>query len=383
MGLFDAWGRKVPITVGAAQVVGGPHSNFGWPLTPANLPSEAFDADGSFPALAGGGDWRFTSDEAGNNRLAIHVVFFTIDNNPANGTALIWVLSTSIDSSGVIWGWYNKAGETQPAVDAAFGRDATFADETIAAHFNETANNDAGGYENSTGGTDGTGISMSLSLVAGPISGNVADFDGTNDRIEFPLSPATDDDTFSLRVWANPTNLGEDHRLVSLFGPGSVTTEQAEVIWMDAGGAGDGWRSQTKDTSGTTVTLGPDSDNDATTSWQHLAHTADSSGQALLLDGSSKATGSFSGNLNDGGANDITDLIIANIWQLTGSTAYFDGAIGTLLFRWGSAAKLSDDWIATEYNSQSAPGTFATAGTPESPVAPTGNPRTLPLMGVG
>jgi len=60
-------------------------------LTAANLPSEMFDADGSYPARSDGGDIRISRDAAGATQLAREVVNFNIDNDPANGYAEIWV----------------------------------------------------------------------------------------------------------------------------------------------------------------------------------------------------------------------------------------------------------------------------------------------------
>jgi len=60
-------------------------------LTADNLPSEMFDADGSYPAKSDGGDIRISKDADGSTQLACEIVNFTIDNNPANGRAEIWV----------------------------------------------------------------------------------------------------------------------------------------------------------------------------------------------------------------------------------------------------------------------------------------------------
>jgi len=60
-------------------------------LTAANLPSEMFDADGSYPARSDGGDIRISKDAAGATQLAREIVNFNIDNDPANGYAEIWV----------------------------------------------------------------------------------------------------------------------------------------------------------------------------------------------------------------------------------------------------------------------------------------------------
>ena len=126
MAFPTGWGRRCSLTVDHTKVISD-QSDFPVLFTVANLPSEMFDADGSYPALSGGGDIRFSSDSAGATQLSCEVVSFTINNDPALGTAEIWVktsISSSVDT--VIYVWYNKAGETQPAVDAAYGRNSVW-----------------------------------------------------------------------------------------------------------------------------------------------------------------------------------------------------------------------------------------------------------------
>lgn len=127
MGFPNDWGRKCELKIQASKVAEN-LTNYPVFLTEANLPSEMFDSDGSYPALSGGGDIRFSSDAAGLNRLPCEIVRFVIDPDPANGIAEIHVnvasVSSSVDTS--VWIWYDKAGENQPGVTEPYGRNATW-----------------------------------------------------------------------------------------------------------------------------------------------------------------------------------------------------------------------------------------------------------------
>ena len=63
------WGRRCAIVIQSSKVDAN-LADFPVLLTKDTLPSEMFDHDGSYPALEGGGDIRFSSDEAGETQLA-------------------------------------------------------------------------------------------------------------------------------------------------------------------------------------------------------------------------------------------------------------------------------------------------------------------------
>ena len=123
MAFPTGWGRLCAITIDKDEVDAN-LSNFTVVLSEAGLPSEMFDADGSHPALEGGGDIRFSSDEGGLTQLPCDIRAFHIDNDPANGYADIAVKVASVSSSTntVIYIWYNKSGESQPAAADAYGQ---------------------------------------------------------------------------------------------------------------------------------------------------------------------------------------------------------------------------------------------------------------------
>jgi len=96
MAFPTGWNRKAMRFVNSGNVFfTGTSGTVELLLTADNLPSEMFDADGSYPARSDGGDIRFSDDAAGTIQLAREIVNFNIDNDPANGYAEIWVKWTN------------------------------------------------------------------------------------------------------------------------------------------------------------------------------------------------------------------------------------------------------------------------------------------------
>ena len=80
---------------------------------------------------AGGGDLRFSSDVDGLYPLACEVVTFT----KATGD-VVWVKVPAVSTGVLIYVWGDNTGATQPAVGAAFGRNAVWSDFEVNYHFN-------------------------------------------------------------------------------------------------------------------------------------------------------------------------------------------------------------------------------------------------------
>lgn len=201
---FPGWTRKCQLTVDSG-IAEYDQTDFPFLFTEDNLPSEMFDADGSFPALNGGGDIRFSSDADGNTRLSIEVVNFVTDNNPANGKAEIWVKIPLVSNTTgfSVYVWYGKAGETQPARDAAYGSEDVWSNGYAAVyHFNEDPSlgtlNDSTANEN-----HGTVYNMeSADLVDGPY-GKAWAPDGTDEYVLVPDSASLEPTSVSLLAVVN------------------------------------------------------------------------------------------------------------------------------------------------------------------------------------
>ena len=157
MAFPTGWGRRCALVIQSSKVT-DTETNFPVLVTEDTLPSEIFDADGSYPALNGGGDIRFSSDEAGNTQLACEIEQFVTDNNPANGKAAVWVKVPSMSSSSntTIYIWYNKAGESQPAEGDAYGKHAVWdSNYKMVQHMNQDPSGGAGCIIDSTSNSTG------------------------------------------------------------------------------------------------------------------------------------------------------------------------------------------------------------------------------------
>ena len=366
--------RQVPVTFDATKVVA---DVIYMPVlvTRDNTPDEMHDPAGANAARSDGGDWRNYQTSVQTNELAREIVSFGHDSVLGAADAQVevwisgsgWVLSSVSDTT--IYVEYGDGSLTDYAFTDPYGRNNVYhSDYEVVAHLKEVASDAANNYINSTGNSYGTGTSMAMANVAAKFGADCAQFDGANDEINFPISPAATDDVFTAQACGNADDLTEDQRLLSIFNSQTASnTESISVIWMDAGGAGDGWRAQAKDALVVTHTIGLDSDNNAAASqWDTLHHRYGTADSELYLNGSSVAAGSGSGNFSDG-TQDADFLRIARIWDSTGSANYFNGGIHEARLRW---SELSDSWIETEYNNQNDPATFATAGTPVAIGAP-------------
>lgn len=365
MAFPTGWGRVVPIVIDYTKVSGSATiTDMPVLITKDNIPSEAIDA-GSNSALNGGGDIRFSSDSAGTTQLPCQVVEYVTDATAANRVCHVWVKVPSISYTAdtTIYMWYSKAGETQPAVTDTYGRNAVWSAFHMVHHLNETANTTAGGYIDSTGnGYDGTGTSMSAGNGTTDFDATVTSFDDSNDSILITAGFSTTDTQFTITSNCKASTLANDGRLLSLVD--STNSERsASALWMDSGGSGDGWQAQVKPAGGGVLTVGADSDNNASTSWQHIVHKYDSTNHKVFVDGTITGSASSSGGFTDG-TYQADEYRIGRLWTLTGSGGHWQGLIGTTSIR---LANVDDDVLKTEAANQLSPSTFSAAGTPSTP----------------
>ena len=134
----------------------------------------------------GGGDLRFTHDEAGLIGLSCEVVLF----QQSDDTCQVWVRPLAKYASGsdidICWVWgEGTGGPSQPAAGAAFGKNSVWRAEYAAVyHLDEAVNTTADGYKDATSNNNhGTGVSMAIAASAVKV-GLGQDFDGTADYIE-------------------------------------------------------------------------------------------------------------------------------------------------------------------------------------------------------
>lgn len=98
----------------------------------------------------GGGDIRFSSDEAGNNQLPCEVVEF----DKTGSSIQIWVKIPTATTGTIIYIWGDNTGASQPVATDPYGRNAVWSDYWAAYHFTDL--------------TDSSGNSNDLTVVGTP-----------------------------------------------------------------------------------------------------------------------------------------------------------------------------------------------------------------------
>jgi len=348
------WGRKCKLTIDPAKVDAN-LTDFPVLLTEDNLPEEVFDADGSHPALNGGGDIRFSADSLGATRLACEVVSFVTDNDPANGSAEIWVkipsVSATVDTDFYIW--YDKAGESQPAANDTYGSQNVWdSDFSGVWHLKEPSGSAA---DSTANGNNGTFNGNMPDAQAGKI-GNCQNFAGTDDYISLSSTPSnipTGNTHYTLQAWIKPDLHDTTSRgIVGWGGWGTSNAVNALKLYQISSTyyANNYWWSND---------LQANSGNLADGSWHFIVARFDGTTRQILVDNTSKGTNTPSGH-NVTTANNVKIGVTNNL------TEDFDGLIDEIRI---SKISRSTEWLAAEWNNQNDPSTFISADTPEN-IAP-------------
>lgn len=306
----------------------------------------------------GGGDIRVFEND-GVTELPREVV----SCDTATETGELHFLADHVDSvSDTVFQIHADGVSSDYAADATYGSEAVWVDYEVVAHLTESPSTTSGGYVNSAGNSDGTGVSMAVANAAGPLSGDVAQFASSGDYITWPINwnSAT---AFTAQAWGNPANLTVDQRLVG-FDSAMSGDDIRSIMWMDADGAGDGWRAGTQ--NGATVPIvGTDSANNATLDWQLLHYAVDDgvsaaiSRNGTLIESITPASVSLS---TISAASFTVGAIYPISTTLSGDGSFFEGGIAEARLRFDV---LSADWITTEYNNQSDNASFFTSANPE------------------
>jgi len=351
---LTGWGRRCELTIQGAEVTGSPSDMIvklwwdGSSLT-SNVPQEMMDGDGSYPCLSDGGDIRISSDIDGNTLLNLHIRSITLDNNPANSRL---EAALSIDTTGsnqVVYLWYNKAGESQPAASAAGGYEGVYdicyaalpLDETVSPFEDFSAN-----------GSDATANGSLPTRVAGEVTRYEQDFDG-NDWANWDTNELTTaaEDVVVFSCWITPRGVDSYMPILGSVGDGN---DGDFSFWIDS----------EFDEIGMVI-IGNDIDEALEDQvWSlgtqyHVAfrYRADLDLVELYVNGASKGTTNF----------DVSyALRLQEACRLgrDNFSDYFDGEIDEVLL---IDATKGDSYIATYYTSWATPEDFIDVGTPVSP----------------
>ena len=362
MAFPDGYERKCELVIQASQV-DADLTDFPVLLTEASLPSEMFDADGSYPAKDGGGDIRFSLDADGQTQLPCEIEEFSTNNDPSLGKAAIWVKIPSVSSSSntSFYVWYHNptCDPEQPPADDPYGSENVWdANFKGVWHLNLDPSGAAPQEKDSTANqNDGTsgGAMTSDDLVQGQV-GKALSFDGVDDYVEVPDSDSLDiTDAITIEAWIKPQNIAggtEWHHVVDKgdsYGLSIYNTK--EIRFLLAGTTGTDWWN-----------TGIYASEDV---WQHIVATYDGSQRKIYVNGVEKASISDSGSIDS-----LTNVLAigADSPNPPGSWK-FNGTIDEV--RIYNRALLAEE-IATHYHNQNGPASFISPGSPQEgqPITP-------------
>lgn len=348
------WGRRCSITIDYTKIPGS-LTDFPVLLTKDTLPSEMFDADGSYPALNGGGDIRFSSDSAGATQLACEIVSFVTDNNPANGSAEIWVKVPSVSSSAntVIYVWYNKAGESQPAVTDTYGRNNVWdSNFKMVQHLKDATTSTT--TDSTSNGNNGSKKAASEPVEATGKIEKGQNFDGNDDYVQIADANSLDfTSEITIEAWINGDSFttGTGNGIIA---KSAFDSSHGAFFLALIGTTPVKWGFGLNNGIGEIYNNTP-----STGTWYYVvARYKKNTNWNIYANNSSVASGTAP---NTDIAADANNIRIAQYYSAT--TRTFDGVIDEVKL---SNVYRSNDWIGASYNNQNAPSTFATEGTPES-----------------
>ena len=175
----------------------------GW-FTQANTGVAGSPIDGGANSIAnGGGDMQIFSDTATTTRLPIEVVAFVTGGSPQ---CQVWVRTPSYTSGDTITIGKDDTQTTQPAVGAAFGRNAVWIDFDYISH---------GGVSDSTGNSSITQFGAP-SVGVNPWGGDSAVLNGSS---QYGRATTSKTPTFTnyISAWIKPSNTANERSPFGAF----------------------------------------------------------------------------------------------------------------------------------------------------------------------
>jgi hypothetical protein len=302
----------------------------------SNVPVESIDA-GSNSALNGGGDLRFSTDIDGLNQLPLEVVSFVTNASAPSRSCQLWIrFPTYASGTREVYMYYNKIGETQPAVGAAFGRNAVWVD-TRARYNLASLLDSAGTYDLTTVGSPTAG-------VLDPFGGNSAyEFSGSGQYLQNNSWLRVPDDNI-ISFWYRSDDLSSTTVALS---QGLLAGTRWDSLLLRNGTSYEVNRGMTGTNGGTPKSV-----------WT-MVHIRLLSGANELYE-NGVLIGTNTQSLNAG----LTpDMLLAGLAR-SGSKLELDGALSGVTWSKVLPANVPD-FVSSEYSNQSS--LFWTTGTPFTP----------------
>lgn len=302
-------------------------------VTLDHLETEVVDG-GANSADPAGGDLRFSSDAAGLTPLACELVDFVADATEGSRRCEVWVKIPSVSSASdtSFYVWYNKTGETQPAVTDTYGRNAVWSDYEVVSH--------DGGPTDSTGNTTPSKTGSPTGTTGKFTS--ATDYGGHNDAWNY-TSIVANSSVFTMQAWNMIDAKSVDSLGQALISFNKSQTERATIAAdnsPDQWGAWDNTNSWNRGTSAQETAV-----------WRSAAAVYNgSTDNRFFYEGAREGIDATVSNTTTGKVTFVT----GESWPANGEG--WDGKICETRLRYSA---LADDWIEAEYNNQNSPSTFA------------------------
>ena len=360
---YDDWSAKVRITVESTVCSSGTLSDFPVMITQDTLPASAnefFDADGSSPAQADGGDIRvYAGDYSAShpatedtNRIPIEVVSINTDNDPANGYTEIYAKLGTVNCSSDVYitVYYGATGKTQPAIDASYGAEAVWDANYLGVWHFESSLLDSTSNDSDLSATDGAPDYVTSNVVGH----TGADFNGTDDGVETTNAAFDDLAEYTAFFYNYPQGYGGSDN-----GRAWSKLKDTRECWYEDADAPNNHMSCIQDEAG-----GYRYTRSATGGWNlnapyytHVRYSTDDMQINIYWSGTEDASyetqGTITGALDSDAGGEFT------IGNRTDDIRAFDGIIDEFRF---SNTDRTTQWILAEGLMVSAPATYMTEG---------------------
>lgn len=351
------WDYRVKITVDHTKV-GSTLSDFPVYVDLSNLPSGFHTNVNQTDAR----DIRVTTAD-GTTELPREVVFYNSSTDTGELHFKAPSLSSSTDTDFYIY--YGNTSATEPASDSTYGRNAVWSDYKAVYHMQE---NPTGTVTDSTGNTPfnaNVGLD-SDDLTTGKLGAGIKKDAGEYFRNNIGISfNANDDVTFQIWLYSTGKGTGANP---GIWRAGNTSTG-TEAFAIYNGTSRRPWIRW----SGTDI-LKPTAGYQIPENEWILQHWVIDSGSSanFYANGSSQHTATHTKNTSAFTINNLG-------WQYSTPEEVL-GTYDEVRFR---SSVLSSTWISTEYNNQSSPSTFYTAGSQETGATEASSERRLYIQGKG
>lgn len=362
------WGYRKKITIDASKVSGA-SSFFSFPVLINTTDTDWKDTtNGGNVGKSDGGDILFTASD-GTTRLDHEIEKY----DSATGELVTWVEVTTLQASSNtdIYIYYGNSGASdQQNAEGVWG-----SNYLMVQHLQETGDGTAGEFVDSTSnnndgqGGGGTGSKVPSGTSSGRVDGaQVFDDTAPSDYIDVANSSSLNnsgsgfsDLTLSLWVKTDDNSLATQYAL-SKDGSGANSGD-ASFVYDSSLCTADRWCFYAQHPSTVVLESTGSAVNDT---WYYVAVVIDSNTGYLYIDGTQHdTTGSFPGDIWD----NTTNLQIGSV--INGTVGFdFSGTIDEVRV---INTPRSLDWVKTEYNNQSSPGTFYSVASEENTYVSSGN----------